>query len=101
MTDAQDLAFSASRATPKRAALIEVRSKSSSCTFGAEPQEPLLYAALRAGIAAPYECATGTCGTCKARRLTGVIVGDLRGGPRHAHISRPFHPRLRWQNPTP
>jgi toluene monooxygenase electron transfer component len=86
MTDAQDLAFSASRATPKRAALIEVRSKSSSCTFGAEPQEPLLYAALRAGVAVPYECATGTCGTCKARRLAGVIVGDWREAPGSAYL---------------
>jgi toluene monooxygenase electron transfer component len=86
MTDAQDLAFSAPRPTPKRTALIEARSKTSSCAFGAEPQEPLLYAALRAGVAIPYECATGTCGTCKARRLAGVIVGDWGEAPGNAYL---------------
>src|ERR1700680_1327066 len=86
MTDAQDLAFSASRPASKPTALIEARSKTSSCAFGAQPQEPLLYAALRAGVAIPYECATGTCGTCKARRLAGVIVGDWRGRPGEAFL---------------
>ncbi len=85
MTDAQDLAFPPSR-SGKRTALIEARSKTSSCAFGAEPQEPLLYAALRAGVAIPYECATGTCGTCKARRLAGVIVGDWREAPGNAYL---------------
>ena len=32
----------------------------------------MLYAGLRAGLALPYECATGTCGTCKA----AVTAGD-------------------------
>src|SRR5438034_1115112 len=41
MTDAQDLAFPPSR-SGKRTALIEARSKTSSCAFGAEPQELLL-----------------------------------------------------------
>ncbi len=86
MTDAQDLAFSASRPAAKRTALIEARSKTSSAAFGAEPQEPLLYAALRAGVAIPYECATGTCGTCKARRLAGVVVGDWAAAPGNAYL---------------
>ena len=86
MTDTQDLASPASRAPSKKAALIEARSKTSSGNFVAEPQEPLLYAALRAGMAVPYECATGTCGTCKARRLAGVVVGDWRDAPGNAYL---------------
>jgi len=60
---------------------IEARSKLGSAAFETGPQEPLLYAALRAGIAAPYECATGTCGTCKARRVSGVIINDWPQAP--------------------
>ena len=70
----------------KLTALIEARSKSSSAAFTAEPREPLLYAALRAGVAVPYECGTGTCGTCKARRIAGVVVGDWAQAPGNAYL---------------
>jgi toluene monooxygenase electron transfer component len=82
----QDASFSPSRPTSQPTALIEARSKASSAVFGAEPREPLLYAALRAGVAIPYECATGTCGTCKARRIAGVIVGDWAQAPGNAYL---------------
>jgi toluene monooxygenase electron transfer component len=77
---------SQSRAAPRPSALIEARSKASSAAFAAEPREPLLYAALRAGVAVPYECATGTCGTCKARRIAGVVVGDWAQAPGNAYL---------------
>jgi toluene monooxygenase electron transfer component len=86
MSDRQDIAFSAPRPMPRRAALVEARSKLASASFHAEPHEPLLYAALRAGVAVPYECATGTCGTCKARRLAGVTVGDWGEAPGKAFL---------------
>src|SRR3954452_16953880 len=77
---------SQSRPAPRPSALIEARSKASSAAFAAEPREPLLYAALRAGVAVPYECATGTCGTCKARRITGVIINDWAEAPGTAYL---------------
>ena len=52
---------------------IEIRKKEQSAKFEAEPGEPLLYAGLRAGVPLPYECATGTCGTCKGRLREGDI----------------------------
>ena len=82
----QDVSFSSPRPAPKSTALVEARSKVSGVTFEAEPREPLLYAALRAGVAIPYECATGTCGTCKARRIAGVIVGDWAQAPGNAYL---------------
>src|SRR5437764_13002737 len=82
----QDVSLSPSRPAPKPTALIEARSKASSAAFAAEPWEPLLYAALRAGVAIPYECGTGTCGTCKARRLAGVVVGDWAQAPGNAYL---------------
>lgn len=45
-------------------------------TFAAKGGESLLQAALRAGLHAPYECATGTCGTC---RVT-VVEGEVEDG---------------------
>lgn len=38
--------------------------------------EPILDAALQAGIDAPYSCAGGACGTCRARVLLGAAVMD-------------------------
>lgn len=37
------------------------------------PGETFLAAGLREGVALPYECATGTCGTCRARLIEGEI----------------------------
>jgi len=68
--------------------LIEVSSKSGSVSFEANPQEPLLYAALKAGLSFPYECATGTCGTCKARKLAGVVISDWAQASGNAFLNR-------------
>ncbi|MFS3128213.1 fatty acid desaturase [Nocardioides sp. Bht2] len=38
--------------------------------------ETVLDAALQAGVAAPYSCAGGACGTCRARVLLGSAVMD-------------------------
>ncbi len=41
--------------------------------LSSEPGERLLYACLRHGIDLPYECATGTCGSCKADLVSGEV----------------------------
>ncbi len=66
--------------------LIEVKTKKSAVSFAAQPQESLLYAGLRAGMALPYECATGTCGTCKARRVSGVLINDWNEAPGRQYL---------------
>jgi toluene monooxygenase electron transfer component len=55
---------------------IEIEKKEQSFSFEVEQGEKILYAGLRAGVPLPYECATGTCGTCKAR----LKEGDLDSG---------------------
>ena len=50
-------------------------------SFQALPGEPILASGLRAGVALPYECATGTCGTCRARTLEGDIDEGWQGAP--------------------
>lgn len=55
---------------------IEIEKKDQSFVFEVMQGEKILYAGLRAGISLPYECATGTCGSCKAR----LKEGDLQSG---------------------
>lgn len=55
---------------------IRINARNRGFQFDAAPGEPVLYAGLAAGIDLPYECATGTCGTCKAK----VVGGRLRDG---------------------
>lgn len=50
--------------------------------------ETLLHAGLRSGITLPYECATGTCGTCRARLLTGKISMAWEQAPALAKLKR-------------
>ena len=43
-------------------------------TFGVEPGEAILAAAIRQGIGLPYGCKDGACGSCKSRKLEGTVV---------------------------
>jgi toluene monooxygenase electron transfer component len=52
---------------------IQVNARNRGYDFDAAPGEKVLYAGLRAGIDLPYECATGTCGTCKAKLVGGRV----------------------------
>ena len=51
---------------------VTVESKSSQTGFTCGAGDTLLYAGLRQGLSLPYECATGTCGSCRARVMSGV-----------------------------
>src|SRR5688572_989645 len=52
---------------------IQVNARNRGYDFEVAPGEKVLYAGLRAGIDLPYECATGTCGTCKAKLVSGRV----------------------------
>ena len=52
---------------------IQVNARNRGYEFEARPGEKVLHAGLRAGINLPYECATGTCGTCKAKLVAGRV----------------------------
>ena len=61
---------------------ITVESRSGSCAaFQCGERETILYAGLRQGLNLPYECATGTCGTCRARVMSGVIEMRWKEAP--------------------
>jgi toluene monooxygenase electron transfer component len=52
---------------------IQVNARNRGYEFEAAPGEKVLYAGLRAGIDLPYECGSGTCGTCKAKLVAGRV----------------------------
>lgn len=52
---------------------FEVSVASTGTTVAVGAQETLLAALLRAGVAAPYSCQQGFCGTCRVRVLAGEV----------------------------
>lgn len=52
---------------------IQVNARNRAFQFEAAAGEKILYAGLRAQAGLPYECATGTCGTCKAKLISGEL----------------------------
>jgi toluene monooxygenase electron transfer component len=54
--------------------------------FACSEGESILHAGLRAGVNLPYECASGTCGTCKAALVEGEIVCDWPQAPGHKTV---------------
>ncbi len=65
---------------------ITVQTKAGERAFDCDADEKLLYAGLRQGVALPYECATGTCGTCKARRVEGSIASGWAAAPARSYL---------------
>ena len=47
--------------------------KPSERTFTAGAGETLLAAAIRQGVGLPYGCKDGACGSCKCKKLSGVV----------------------------
>ena len=67
---------------------ITVESKSGILDYTCEAGENLLYAGLSRGVALPYECGTGTCGTCRARVMSGEAQLTWDKAPGLAYVKR-------------
>jgi len=65
---------------------IQVNARNRGYEFDAAPGERVLYAGLRAGIDLPYECATGTCGTCKAKAIAGRVSDRWPQAPGRKYV---------------
>ena len=68
---------------------IHVNARNQAHHFDAAPAENILYAGLSHAIALPYECASGTCGTCKARLLSGEIEDAWPEAPGRKFLKGP------------
>ena len=60
---------------------IAVTARNGARDFECAPGQKILHAALERGVDLPYECATGTCGTCKARLTTGRTESEWPEAP--------------------
>jgi toluene monooxygenase electron transfer component len=65
---------------------ITVQSKSGEVAFVCGEGELILHAGLRQGLTLPYECATGTCGTCRARLASGEVEVRWKEAPGGARL---------------
>ncbi len=53
---------------------IQINARNRAHHFDATPDSNILYAGLSAGVALAYECGSGTCGTCRARVVSGEVT---------------------------
>jgi toluene monooxygenase electron transfer component len=60
--------------TRSRIHRVTVTAKGETLQFDCAEGERILYAGLRSGLQLPYECASGTCGTCKAAVVEGTTA---------------------------
>jgi toluene monooxygenase electron transfer component len=67
---------------------ITIETKSGVFEVAAPAGDNILYAALAAGIRVPYECATGTCGTCRARVMSGAVDPGWSAAPGAVKLKR-------------
>jgi toluene monooxygenase electron transfer component len=65
---------------------IRINARNRGFQYDAAPGEAVLYAGLAAGIDLPYECATGTCGTCKAKLVEGVLHDGWPEAPGRKYV---------------
>jgi toluene monooxygenase electron transfer component len=67
---------------------ITVETKSGIFDYECDAADKLLYAGLAQGLTLPYECATGTCGTCRGRVTQGSAHVDWDQAPGLAKLKR-------------
>jgi len=53
---------------------FQVTVQPSGRTFSANEGETMLAAGIRAGVGLPYGCKDGACGSCKCKKISGVVV---------------------------
>src|SRR5262245_46439619 len=72
----------------RRRMKIIIESNSGTLEFACDAGERMLYAGLLAGHGLPYECATGTCGTCRGRITGGSADIGWEEAPGFARLKR-------------
>jgi toluene monooxygenase electron transfer component len=68
---------------------ITVKARDAAREFECEPGEKILHAGLRSGVELPYECGTGTCGTCKAKLVSGRVESEWPDAPGIRYLKGP------------
>lgn len=64
----------------------QINARNRAYQFDTAGNEKILFAGLRQGIELPYECGTGTCGTCKAKLVEGKIYDAWGKAPGRKYL---------------
>lgn len=72
---------------------VQLRTKDGAVSFEVLDGETVLCAGLRQGISLPYECATGTCGSCRASLVEGDVLNlwPEAAGRKFLRVNRAEH----------
>ena len=68
---------------------VQLNARNRAYQFEADPGARILYAGLAQGVHLPYECGSGTCGTCKARLVSGEIDDLWPAAAGRKHLKQP------------
>ena len=68
---------------------IQVNARSRAHQFEAAASQKILHAGLAEAIGLPYECVSGTCGTCRARLIEGSIRNEWPEAPGSKYLKAP------------
>ncbi|HEX6795456.1 MAG TPA: 2Fe-2S iron-sulfur cluster binding domain-containing protein [Casimicrobiaceae bacterium] len=68
---------------------VSINARNRTFSFDAQPTQRILYAGLADGVRLPYECGSGTCGTCRARLLSGQVVDAWPNAPGKRYLRHP------------
>lgn len=70
------------------ATLHRIRLQKSGTEFACTSEQSILQAAQAAGLRIAYSCASGVCGTCKSRKISGQVRMAHAGGIRQREIDQ-------------
>ena len=65
---------------------IQLNARNRAFHFDAAADDKVLCAGLAQGIGLPYECGSGTCGTCRARLVSGQILDGWADAPGRKYL---------------
>ena len=79
---------------------VDVETLAGRFSFPCNTGDSILAAAVGAGFSVPYECATGTCGSCHARVMSGTVDPGWLQAPGYAKL-RPANGDILMCQATP
>ena len=53
---------------------FQIQIQPAGLTFQVEREQPILAAAIAAGVGLPYGCRDGACGSCKSKLISGRVI---------------------------
>lgn len=68
---------------------IQINARNRAHHFEAAPGDKVLCAGLAQSVGLPYECGSGTCGTCRARLVSGTIEEGWPDAPGRKYLKSP------------